>query len=148
MPRKSKKKAGKKSTQKTAVKKTAKKKAMKKAAPRKAKNKAAAKAVRSGTVAPKTAGTTESVPLCAKRISLKNGDCILFTGIPTGGATISQLRGQIYPFQPVTGYNNGLAYTNLPLPLGECLRVVVPAIGRIHCYDVSACPGPCCLVTG
>jgi hypothetical protein len=148
MPKKSKKKTGKKSTKKAVVKKAAKKKATKRATKKApparkappAKKKSPAKSLSAASGKPQANVQTRTPPLCAENFSASNGDPVNFTGVPSNGTTISQV-GAHYPFSPITGYVNGMAYTNLPLPSGQQLLVAAPAINQTYPYDVNTCPG-------
>lgn len=122
MPKKAKKKTGKKSaksTKKAAVKKTAKKKATKKTAARPAKKKSAATSRRTATrpkaartLAPDTCPNTWTPQICVGNFSGGNGDCVYFQSIPAVGVRITQI-GSTYPFSPVTGTFNGMSYTEV-----------------------------------
>jgi hypothetical protein len=87
-----------------------------------------------------TAGC-DSQPICVENFPASNNDCVCFTGIPTGGCTLSQISGEIYPFSPVTGTSSGLDYTDLTQS-NNCVTVVVPAINKTYPYNVSCCTGP------
>jgi hypothetical protein len=139
MPKKSKKKATKKS-KKAVAKKNAKKKVVRKSASRSATKKVSAKSARKGSPKPRKTANIQTPPLCTQNFSASNGEQVNFTGIPAGGTQIRQVGG-IYPFSPVTGTDsNGKAFTNLPLPPGPPFFVVaVPAINQTYQYDVSTC---------
>lgn len=118
MPKKSKRKVGKKSTKKTPVKKTAKKKAAKKKTARKAvsrpaKKKSAPKSVGAVRRTPKGTPTLRTPQICVDNFSANNGDPVEFQSIPDIGVRITQVSGNTYPFLPVTGTYNGLSYTDV-----------------------------------
>ncbi|HEY1659598.1 MAG TPA: hypothetical protein VGG14_14685 [Candidatus Sulfotelmatobacter sp.] len=140
MPKKSKKKAGKKSTKKAAVKKTAKRKVTKKAASRPAKKKPAARsAVR--TAGPKGGPTLRQPGICAQTFNANNQDPVQFQNIPSG-TTVTLIQGlptaqYPYPFSPVTGTDNqGRKYTNLTTG-GQVTVATTNLQQQTFYYDVS-----------
>lgn len=148
MPKKAKKKTGKKnakSAKKAAVKKTAKKKATKKAPARLAKKKSAATSRRTGTkpkaartLSPDTCPNTWTPQICINNFSAGNGDCVYFQSIPAVGVRITQI-GSTYPFSPVTGTFNGMSYTEVAV----AGVVYISANAGNYPYAVNcSCPGP------
>jgi len=88
----------------------------------------------------RTADAT-SQPICVANFPASNNSQVCFTGIPNGGCTLFQIAGNIFPFSPVTGTENGLNYTDLT-QTNNCVTVVVPALNRTYPYNVSCCTGP------
>lgn len=117
MPKKSKKKAGKKSTKKAPAKKSTKKKAAKKTASHPAKKKPAARSMVQ-TAGPKGGPTLRQPGICAQTFNANNGDPVKFQNIASG-TTVTLTQGlptaqYPYPFSPVTGTDGqGRKYTNL-----------------------------------
>ncbi len=81
-----------------------------------------------------------SQPICTQNFTTSNNSQVCFTGIPSDGCTLFQIAGNIYPFSPVTGTQNGLNYTTLSQQ-NNCVTVVVPAINSTYPYGVSCCGG-------
>jgi hypothetical protein len=81
-----------------------------------------------------------SQPICTQNFTASNNSQVCFTGIPGDGCTLFQIAGNIYPFSPVTGTQNGLDYTTLTQQ-NNCVTVVVPAINGTYPYGVSCCGG-------
>jgi hypothetical protein len=139
MPKKAKKKVGKKSTKKVAVKKTAKKKAAKKAASRPVKKKSAASSVKAIRRTPKGTPTTRTPKICADSFSGNNGDPVQFQAIPAIGVRITQV-GTTYPFLPVTGTLNGVSYTEVAV--GGQITISASPSTTPYSYAVNcSCPG-------
>jgi hypothetical protein len=95
--------------------------------------------------APSTAGKTakrtangNGPSICTENFTASNNSQVCFSDIPDGGCTLSQISGDVYPFSPVTGTDNGLDYTNLTQD-DNCVYVVVPVLNRTYPYDVSCC---------
>jgi hypothetical protein len=111
--------------------------------PKKAKPTAGKKMKRPSASIAKTGKRTADCnqqPICVLNFQASNTSQVCFTGIPSGGCTISQIPGDIYPFRPVTGTTNGLDYTSLTQSNNE-VTVVVPAINQTYPYAVSVCSG-------
>lgn len=87
----------------------------------------------------RTAGCADQ-DVCVQNFTASNNSCVCFTGIPTGGCTLSQISGNWFPFRPITGTANGLDYINLT-PANNCFTVVVPAINQTYPYNASCCGG-------
>jgi hypothetical protein len=79
-----------------------------------------------------------SQPICVANFPASNNSQVCFTGIPNGGCTLFQIAGDIFPFSPVTGNQNGLNYTDLT-QTNNCVTVVVPALNKTYPYNVSCC---------
>lgn len=143
MPKKSKKKAGKKSTKKGAVKKAAKKKTTKKAASRIATKKSTARSARA-TSSKTPVGTTLRTPdICTGNFSGNNNDPVEFQSIPQNTTvTLYQVNSSdVYPFSPFEKDGNGLKYTEVEA--GDTVTIVVPAVNQTYYYLVEGdanCP--------
>lgn len=107
---------------------------------KKTKPKSGKKAKKAASSSAMRAASSVTVPICSQNFTTANNSQVCFTGIPSGGCTLSQIAGNVYPFRPVTGTQDGLEYTNLS-PGNNCVTVVVPAINQTYPYSVSCCSG-------
>lgn len=136
MPKKSKKKAGKKSAKRTTVKKAARKKATKKAAPRRAKKKSASRSTAASGGRPKLGDELLTPSICVGNFLAHNQDVVQFSGI-SSTVTLSQVDAEdYYPFTPYETDGNGLRYT-ADLASGDELTIVVPTLNQKYYYNVS-----------
>jgi hypothetical protein len=143
MPKKSKKKTGKKSTKKVAAKKTAKKKAPKKASSRPAKKKSTGRSTQTVSRKIPAATTLRTPDICTGNFSGDNNDPVEFQNIPANATvTLYQVNSSdYYPFSPYETDSNGLRYTDIES--GDTVTIVVPAINQIYYYLVEGdanCP--------
>jgi hypothetical protein len=144
MPKKSKKKTGKKSTKKAAVKKTAKKKALKKVTSRRARKKSAQKSLR--VAGPKGGPTLRQPGICAQTFNANNGDPVQFQNI-SAGTTVTLTQGTPtaqypYPFSPVSGTDSqGRKFTYVVS--GGQVAIAITNIQQqtTYYYDVSSNAG-------
>jgi hypothetical protein len=112
--------------------------------PKKTKPSAGKKGKKSPSSAAKKGQQTRaaiSQPICVTNFPASNNSQVCFTGIPNGGCKVYQIAGDIFPFSPVTGTENGLDYTDLT-QTNNCLTVVVPTLNKTYPYNVSCCTGP------
>ena len=86
-----------------------------------------------------TADCTQE-PICTESFTISNNSQVCFTGIGPDGCTLSQISGDVYPFSPVTGTENGLDYTDLT-STDNVVTVTVPAVNQPYPYNVSCCDG-------